>query len=279
MRANWVSSLGSCDPAYVRAFVGAALLDPLAPQLLSLVNTRIDFEDMLYGHAKGELVTEPMGMMLGTLVTFDPQRAALDGPFGRHLDVLVKHLLREHPLVQKYKLMIELSTVLEDSAVILPPRAVQQLMAAARRRDPRGAASEHEARVSGDSADDDAGDSGCDDGDVPAPAAPAPPAPRGHAVSSVMPANARSYGVTPGPDKGSFSIGRLILRGSGATQRLESSAASTPSSPCTRTCSPTATVAPPRWAPNRPPAWRRTARLCPTACSAPPHSTCHTGCT
>ena len=51
-------------------------------------------------------------MMLSTLVTFDPQRAALDGPFGRHLDVLVKHLMREHPLVQRYKL----STALEDTA-------------------------------------------------------------------------------------------------------------------------------------------------------------------
>jgi len=179
------------------------------------VNTRTDFEDMLYGHAKGKLVTEPMGMMLGTLVTFDPQRATLDGPFGRHLDVLVKHLLREHPLVQTYKLM---STTLEDIAVILPPTAVQQLMAAARRRDPRGAVTEHEARVSGDSGDDDAGDGGCDDVIVPPPAAPAP---RGHSVSSVMPDNARSYGVTPGPDKGS-NIGRLILRGSGETQRLES---------------------------------------------------------
>jgi len=148
-------------------------------------------------------------------VTFDPQRATLDGPFGRHLDVLVKHLLREHPLVQTYKLM---STTLEDIAVILPPTAVQQLMAAARRRDPRGAVTEHEARVSGDSGDDDAGDGGCDDVIVPPPAAPAP---RGHSVSSVMPDNARSYGVTPGPDKGS-NIGRLILRGSGETQRLES---------------------------------------------------------
>jgi len=206
MLARWISSLSSGDRRMCARFVGAALLGPLALQLLSLVYTRIDFENMLYGpDVRGKLVTEPMGMMFGTLVSFYSQSAALYGSFGRHLDVLVRCQQRVHPLTKTYKLMIELSSALEATSVIFPPRAVQWLVCAARRRDHCGAACTRCARRALA---------------IAATHAPAPPAPRGHSVSSVMPANALTASR-----RGRTRVlqhRHLILSGSGATQRLES---------------------------------------------------------